>query len=161
MKKVLWGLTGAIMANIAFAQNVNIAVEPVRSVSFGSILTIISVVLVVVGAIAYITWYYKKTKAPKKDEKEPKTAMGRIELSEPEVEIDFDEGEMDKFLKEDEKIIVNILKTREGKCEQGTLTYASSFSKAKLSRLLQELEQRNIIKRQLQGKKKLVILKGF
>ena len=52
------------MPKAAFAQNVNIAVEPVSSISLATISTIVFVVLAVIGAIAYISWYYKKTKNP-------------------------------------------------------------------------------------------------
>ena len=63
-------------------------------------------------------------------------------------------------LKEDEKIIARILKQKEGECYQSTLAVITNFSKAKLSRILEEMEQRNIVKRLEKGKKKLVILKA-
>lgn len=62
-------------------------------------------------------------------------------------------------LKDDEKIIVRVLKQKEGECYQSTLTTITDFSKAKLSRILEEMETRGIIKRVEKGKKKLVILK--
>lgn len=69
-----------------------------------------------------------------------------------------DEG-LDRYLKEDEKKVVTILRQREGICSQSTLRVVGDFSKATLSRLLTELEQRNIIKKEKRGKKNLVILK--
>lgn len=64
-----------------------------------------------------------------------------------------------KYLKEDEQQIVNILKQREGQCEQGTLRVITGFSKAKLSSLLSELEDRKIVYREKRGKKNLVFLR--
>ncbi|MBW2967054.1 hypothetical protein KY362_01065 [Candidatus Woesearchaeota archaeon] len=62
-------------------------------------------------------------------------------------------------LKEDEEQIVNILKLKEGSCEQGTLRVATGFSKAKLSGLLKEMEQRKLVHKEKRGKKNLVFLK--
>lgn len=67
--------------------------------------------------------------------------------------------DMRKHLKEDEEQVVNILENREGSCEQGTLRVITGFSKAKLSVLLSELEQRKIVHREKRGKKNLVFLK--
>jgi uncharacterized membrane protein len=68
---------------------------------------------------------------------------------------------LDKHLKEDEKLIINILRKKKGKCTQATLLTLSNMSKASLSRLLMELEQRNIIKKEQKGNKNLIILKGI
>ncbi len=70
-----------------------------------------------------------------------------------------EEGSFGKHLKEDEEQVVNLLKQREGKCEQGTLRIITGFSKAKLSGLLKELEDRKIVHREKRGKKNLVFLK--
>jgi uncharacterized membrane protein len=68
---------------------------------------------------------------------------------------------IDKHLKEDEQIIINVLKQREGrKIEQGTLRVVTGFSKASLSRLLSELEARNVVHKEKRGKKNVVWLKG-
>ena len=64
-----------------------------------------------------------------------------------------------EHLKEDEKQIVRVLKQRSGQCEQGTLRVVTNFSKAHLSRLLSELEARNIVFKEKRGKKNLVFLK--
>lgn len=66
---------------------------------------------------------------------------------------------IDKHLKEDEKFVVNILKKRKGKCTQSTLLTLTNMSKASLSRLLLELENRKIIRKEQQGNKNLIILK--
>ena len=68
-------------------------------------------------------------------------------------------SKIEEHLKEDEEQIVRILKSREGQCEQGTLRVVTGFSKAKLSGLLQELEDRKIIHKEKKGKKNLVFLK--
>jgi uncharacterized membrane protein len=66
---------------------------------------------------------------------------------------------VEKHLKEDEEQIVNVLKLKGGQCEQGTLRIATGFSKATLSRLLSELEERNVVSKEKRGKKNLVFLK--
>jgi uncharacterized membrane protein len=67
---------------------------------------------------------------------------------------------IEKHLKEDEEIIVNVLKKRENKaCEQGTIRIITGFSKASLSRLLKELEDRKVIKKEKRGKKNIIFLK--
>lgn len=65
----------------------------------------------------------------------------------------------EKYLKDEEKIVYKILKSREGRCEQGTLQVIMGFSKASLSRLLEEMETRGIIEKIKKGKKNLVHLK--
>lgn len=62
-------------------------------------------------------------------------------------------------LKEEEKQIVNILKDREGRVEQGTLRIVTGMPKSSLSRVLKELEDRNIICKEKRGKKNIVFLK--
>ncbi|MEM4336542.1 MAG: hypothetical protein QXG86_00885 [Candidatus Woesearchaeota archaeon] len=69
------------------------------------------------------------------------------------------EDMIEKHLKEDEEQIVNILKQRENKCEQGTLRVITGFSKAKLSGLLKELEDRKIIYKEKKGKKNIIFLR--
>lgn len=66
---------------------------------------------------------------------------------------------IEEHLKEDEAQIVSILKQREGQCEQGTLRVVTGFSKAKLSGLLMELEDRKIVYKEKRGKKNLVFLR--
>lgn len=66
---------------------------------------------------------------------------------------------LEKHLKEDEEQVISILKQREGKCEQGTLRVITGFSKAKLSGLLKEMEERRMIYKEKRGKKNLVFLR--
>ena len=66
---------------------------------------------------------------------------------------------VEKHLKEDEEQIVTILNRKEGECEQGTLRVVTGFSKAHLSRLLKELEERKVIHKEKRGKKNIVFLK--
>ncbi|MBW3004928.1 hypothetical protein KY310_03780 [Candidatus Woesearchaeota archaeon] len=65
----------------------------------------------------------------------------------------------EKHLKEDEEQIVTILERKEGECEQGTLRVITGFSKAHLSRLLKELEERKVVHKEKRGKKNIVFLK--
>jgi len=64
-----------------------------------------------------------------------------------------------RYLKEDERIILNVLKMKNGSCSQSTLRVATDFSKARLSRLLSELEERGVIYKEPQGKKNIITLK--
>jgi len=66
---------------------------------------------------------------------------------------------IEEHLKEDEAQVVRILKSRERQCEQGTLRVVTGFSKAKLSGLLKELEDRKIIYKEKRGKKNIIFLK--
>jgi uncharacterized membrane protein len=70
------------------------------------------------------------------------------------------ESDIEKHLKEDEEVIVNVLKKRlNQQIEQGTLRIVTGYSKASLSRLLKELEERKVIKKEKRGKKNLIFLK--
>ena len=64
---------------------------------------------------------------------------------------------IEKHLKEEEKLIVNILKQKQGECTQSTLVTLTNMSKASLSRLLNELESRNIIYKEKKGNKNIII----
>lgn len=66
---------------------------------------------------------------------------------------------VEQYLKEEEKQIVNVLKQREGSCEQGTLRVVTGMPKSTLSRILTELEQRSIIYKEKRGKKNIVFLR--
>ncbi len=55
-------------------------------------------------------------------------------------------------LTEDERIIVNFLKERGKPVKQRDIVKATNFSKAKVSRLLAELEERGIVKRERVGR---------
>ncbi|MCX8146841.1 MAG: hypothetical protein N3D84_00005 [Candidatus Woesearchaeota archaeon] len=100
----------------------------------------------------------QKSKALKKS-REIKTEKKIKEETEKKAKIAKTIGGFEKHLKEDEEQIINILKQREGQCEQGTLRVITGFSKAKLSGLLKELEDRKIIFKEKRGKKNLVFLK--
>jgi len=83
----------------------------------------------------------------------------KTKKTEKKVSDSFPEYVPEKHLKEDEKQIVNILKQREGKAEQGTLRIVSGFPKSTLSRILKELEERNIIYKEKRGKKNMIFLR--
>jgi uncharacterized membrane protein len=68
---------------------------------------------------------------------------------------------LEKYLKEDERTVINILKMKQGSCSQSTLRVAGDFSKAKLSRLLMELEERGIIYKDSVGKKNIITLRDI
>lgn len=69
-------------------------------------------------------------------------------------------GGIEKHLKEDERIVWNVLKLKNNSCSQGTLRVVTDFSKAKLSRTLTEMELRGIVYKQRIGRKNIVTLKA-
>jgi len=103
--------------------------------------------------------FFSKQKSDKKEEKktEEKPKKPTTELS---VNEHIFEEDIVKYLKGDEKIIARILKDREGSCEQATLRLISGFSKAKLSRLLVDMEERGVIKKEKNGKKNIVFIRA-
>jgi len=68
-------------------------------------------------------------------------------------------GNVTTFLKEDERIVLNVLKMKNGSCSQATLRVVTDFSKARLSRIISELEQRGIVYKEQQGNTNMVTLK--
>lgn len=68
-------------------------------------------------------------------------------------------ADVDRYLKEDERIVLNVLRMKHNSCTQATLRVVTDFSKAKLSRLLSELEERGVIYKEQQGRKNLVTLR--
>lgn len=95
---------------------------------------------------------YMATDSRKKRRSHPKIVVREIRTPD-------HESDISDHLKEDEQQILNILKMKEGSCDQGTLRVITGFSKAKLSGLLKELEERKVIHKEKRGKKNLVFLK--
>mgnify|MGYP000276434782 CR=1 FL=1 len=62
-------------------------------------------------------------------------------------------------LKEDEKRVVMYLLDFEGECEQVELVKNLDYSKAKISRLVKDLEERGIIKKIKEGRKNRLVIK--
>jgi len=67
--------------------------------------------------------------------------------------------DVDRYLKEDERIVINVLRMKHNSCTQATIRVVTDFSKARLSRILSELEERGIIFKEQQGRKNLITLK--
>lgn len=146
--------------------SINLYVERIGNMaplSLSSVMVIIILLLALLILLAYLSallWKrHHQRRLPKVkahietkvyQEQEPATyAMEHILI----------EDEVEKHLKEDERIIVRLLRQREGRCEQGTLCLVSGFSKATLSRLLTELEERGILRKERQGKKNMVYIR--
>ncbi|MBD3313850.1 hypothetical protein GF345_05400 [Candidatus Woesearchaeota archaeon] len=157
-----------IMAMPVIAQgkdaNVSVNVEKVDSATslFTIIvlaITFVILLIVVLYLLKFVTMQQRKKNALKEkiaiddDENEYKQ-----EHKEDTSSLAMD-SEVDKYLKEDEKAVVTLLRQRGGVVSQSTLRIAGDFSKATLSRLLKELEDRNVVKKEKRGKKNLVILK--
>ncbi|MBW2972009.1 hypothetical protein KY359_03140 [Candidatus Woesearchaeota archaeon] len=92
------------------------------------------------------------------DEKSKPVSFAALEPAEPE-EAEGGNG-VDRYLKEDERIIINVLRMKHNSCSQATLRVITDFSKARLSRILSELEERGIIYKEQQGRKNMITIKG-
>jgi len=108
---------------------------------------------------AEIAGEYEKIKQEEQKEKRKKARRKSAKKSEEPIPEYIPVVEVGRHLKEDEKQIVNILKEREGKAEQGTIRVVSGMPKSSLSRILKELEERNIIYKEKRGKKNMVFLR--
>jgi len=71
---------------------------------------------------------------------------------------EFKEVNLSK-LDEDEKKIYDLLKSKEGSIYQTDLIKETDFSKVKVSRLLDKMEQRGILERKRRGMTNIVVLK--
>ena len=117
--------------------------------NFAPIVALLVIIIIALAAYAF----FGKSKA-KKPSIKVKEITKKKKSAKPKKE-----PKILEHLKEDEKQIVRVLKQRNGQCEQGTLRIVTNFSKAHLSRLLSELEARNIVFKEKRGKKNLVFLK--
>lgn len=106
------------------------------------LMLIIAAAILMIASLAYLAFRRRHITQPKE------SRPARI----------TDKG-IESHLKEDEQQVINVLKLKEGSCEQGTLRIATGFSKSKLSTLLSELEQRKVIHKEKRGKKNLVFIK--
>ncbi|MBU0536755.1 MAG: hypothetical protein KKE20_07340 [Nanoarchaeota archaeon] len=158
----------SLLSFTALAQrnDANVSVTVERMENTASLITIlvlaalfVVLLIVVLYLLKYISLQQKKKRALREKIKiDADEKHYREEHKEDTSDLAMD-AEVDKYLKEDEKTVVNILRQRGGVVSQATLRIAGNFSKATLSRLLKELEQRNVIKKEQRGKKNLVILK--
>ncbi|MCX6706569.1 MAG: MarR family transcriptional regulator [Candidatus Woesearchaeota archaeon] len=158
------------LSSAVFAQDkeANVSVQVVRMPDETSIFTLILLFILFVLLLAavyyllrYIALQHKKSRALR-EKVRPKADIEESDYMHEHKEEISDlsmDTEVDKYLKEDEKTVISILRQRGGVMSQSTLRIAGNFSKATLSRILKELEQRNIIKKEQRGKKNLVILK--
>ena len=62
-------------------------------------------------------------------------------------------------LKKDEKMVLECLIKRKGECKQRQIVRETDFSKAKVSRILMDLEKRGVIKKERRGRTNIVQLK--
>ena len=108
---------------------------------------------------AEIAGEYEERRRAGINEKRKRTIESRKSGKKPEASEPFPEYIPEKHLKEEEKQVVNILKQRESQAEQGTLRIVSGLPKSTLSRILKELEERNIIYKEKRGKKNMVFLR--
>lgn len=98
---------------------------------------IVSVTIIVILAMITITLYVKKSKKEVKIVKDKFSALNK-----------------------DEKTIVNILKERNGKAYQKVLVRESDFSKAKVSRIVKSLKEREVIDIEpVSGRENQIVLK--
>ncbi len=121
------------------------------------ILLCVIVVMLIILIAHYLYNIFSHKKKPKKEKKVVEEPKSTTELS---VDEHIFEDDVLKYLKEDEKIIARILKQRDGSCEQATLRLVSGFSKAKLSRLLTDMAERGVVKKEQKGRKNLIFIRA-
>ena len=64
-----------------------------------------------------------------------------------------------KILKNDERKVIDIIKERGGMCKQRVIVRETDFSKAKVSRLVKDLEERGLLRTEKAGRSKKVYIK--
>ncbi len=118
----------------------NISLFVIFKEKFSFIPYLLALIIIVLAVVIFMLL----KKKPKKIQKTEKAKKGyNIEI----------------HLKEDEKQVIRALKRKDGQCTQATLRVITDLSKAKLSRILSELEERKIVHREERGNKKIVTLK--
>ena len=106
------------------------------------------IILIIIAIFVVVTYLVVRSKKQ----------YGKEDIKKSDINIKS-ESSIDKHVKDDEQQIINILRLKEGSCNQGTLRVATGFSKAKLSGLLKEMETRKMVHKEKRGKKNLVSLK--
>ena len=81
------------------------------------------------------------------------------EKERPAVLVGTGTSDVDRYLKEDERIVLNVLRMKHNSCSQATVRVVTDFSKARLSRILSELEARGIIYKEQSGRKNIITLR--
>jgi len=144
--------------------NISLRVESigkVSSLSFSSLIFLAILLVFLLGIILYLlrqAWYRRPKRLPRvKASVEEKRYEEKAPATFSMEHLIIEDG-VERHLKEEERVIVRLLRQREGRCEQGTLCIVSGLSKATLSRLLTELEMRGIVRKERQGKKNMVYL---
>ncbi len=164
LKEGLFQAAAAIVSLQDRTGKINFRVEEIDQSSF-STLSLVFLLILLLGLLAILV--YMAVQAWKKYASRLPQVKVRLEQRSYEEKAPaafsmnhlFIEDEVEKHLKEEERVIVRLLRQREGRCEQGTLCMISGFSKATLSRLLSELEERGIVYKEKKGKKNIVHLK--
>ncbi|MEA3430655.1 MAG: hypothetical protein U9R08_05260 [Nanoarchaeota archaeon] len=126
-----------------------------KSANYNLVLIMLLLVLVVFLVVKFIVFGKKVPLIKTEESKQQIQQVQQLPEGVPVVPVTGFEG----HLKTAEEQVVNLLKLKEGACEQGTLRVATGFSKATLSRLLKELEDRKVIYKEKRGKKNLVFLR--
>lgn len=147
----------------------NISVEKVGgdSASFTAVLGLGVLFLIVLGVVIVLLRHLLIVWKEQSSETTPLKPLSQSFLSDSGREqqssfsladVPFDD-DAERYLKEEEKLVYKILKSREGQCEQGTLLVITQFSKAYLSTLLSEMETRGIIEKHQKGRKNIISLR--
>lgn len=139
--------------DVSKGENINFFVRYKKQNSYALWILLVLLLLAVFFAARFVVFGKRGFKQLEKDvQPENKTVEESV------LEIPEQTG-FDRHLKEAEEQVVNILKLKEGSCEQGTLRVSTGFSKATLSRILKELEDRKVVFKEKRGKKNLVFLR--
>ena len=169
MRKTIVFVTTAVSIPATLAAtnvSLQLGVEQINSSSSFSWLFLLLIFLVLAAA-GYYLYRILKQKIPANSAPVEKVAapitlqsvQAESSRKAPEKTITELPQEIEKYLKEDERIVLRVLQMKGGSAGQGTLRIATNFSKAKLSRVLAELEQRGVIHKDKEGKKNLVSIR--
>lgn len=109
--------------------------------------------LLFLGILSYFFFLVYKRRKGKKAEEED------VLEDKKGTDTDTESKKLLKHAKDEEKQVIRILNNKNGSCEQKTIQFLTNYSKAKLSRLLSEMEDRNIIHKEKKGRKNIIHLK--
>ena len=90
------------------------------------------------------------------DEKPEPVPKKKVKVQKPAQ--DSQDIKIENYLKEDERIVINIIKMKNNSCSQATIQVVSNFSKAHLSRILAELTERGVVFKERRGRKNIITL---
>ncbi len=119
------------------------------------IAVLIGVLIIVAGGLAYVVYRKKKGQI-----EAGQSALHHYEHAHDLHQVPQEKKPIDKSkLDDDEKKVISILESAQGSTFQYEMIKRSGFSKVKVSRVLDKLEQKGLIERKRRGMANLVVIK--